>query len=155
MTKTNAMRILEAAGVAFDTAEYVFSEDDLSGEHAANALGANPETVFKTIVTVGEKRGCLVFCVPADCEFDLKKCALAAGDKRVELLPLSKLFALTGYMRGGCSPVGMKKHFPTFIDETAVLFDHIYVSAGQRGSQLYLNPEELASFLNAPFCELT
>ena len=155
MVKTNAMRLLSAAGVAFRTAEYPWDESDLSGVHAAAALGMAPETVFKTLVARGDKTGPLVFCIPVAESLDLRKAALASGNKRVELVPLKELLGLTGYVRGGCSPVGMKKHFPTCIDETAQLFDEIAVSAGTRGEQLILAPGDLAAFVGAAFADLT
>jgi Cys-tRNA(Pro)/Cys-tRNA(Cys) deacylase len=155
MVKTNAMRLLEKAGVPFRTAEYPWDESDLSGVHAAAALGMAQETVFKTLVARGDKTGPLVFCIPVAETLDLRKAALASGDKRVELVPLKELLGLTGYVRGGCSPVGMKKHYPTHIDETAQLFDEIAVSAGMRGEQLILSPLALADFVGASFADLT
>ena len=155
MVKTNAMRLLEKAGVPFRTAEYPWDESDLSGVHAAAALGMAPETVFKTLVARGDKTGPLAFCIPVAETLDLRKAALASGDKRVELVPLKELLGLTGYVRGGCSPVGMKKHYPTHIDETAQLFDEIAVSAGMRGEQLILSPLALADFVGASFADLT
>ena len=155
MVKTNAMRLLEKAGVPFRTAEYPWDESDLSGVHAADALGMAQETVFKTLVARGDKTGPLVFCIPVAETLDLRKAALASGDKRVELVPLKELLGLTGYVRGGCSPVGMKKHYPTHIDETAQLFDEIAVSAGMRGEQLILSPLALADFVGASFADLT
>ncbi|MDO4316713.1 MAG: Cys-tRNA(Pro) deacylase [Lachnospiraceae bacterium] len=153
--KTNAMRILSQAGIPYRTSAYEVDETDLSGVHAAQLLGVPPEQMFKTLVTKGEKRGYLVFCIPVAEELDLKKCAQAAGDKSVRMLPVKELFPLTGYVRGGCSPLGMKKQFPTFFDETAVLYDEIYVSAGMRGVQILAAPEPLAEFLGASFAELT
>lgn len=111
--------------------------------------------MFKTIVCRDDRGGHFVFCIPVAEELDLKKCAVAAGVKRVELLHVKELLPLTGYIRGGCSPVGMKKKFPTFIHETAIVFDEIYVSAGQRGLQMKLSPERLAEYLEAPFADLT
>ena len=155
MTKTNAMRLLEQAGIEFETGEYAVDESDLSGTHAAAELGAEPERVFKTLVARGEKKGLYVFCIPVAEELDLKKCAACAKEKKVEMIHVKELLPLTGYIRGGCSPVGMKKKYPTFIDETAVLFEKIYVSAGQRGVQLIVNPETLAEYLDAEFRDLT
>ena len=123
--------------------------------HIAHQLSMDPDMMFKTIVARGEKQGILVFCIPVSCEIDLKKAAQAAGDKRVELLPVKELLGITGYIRGGCSPVGMKKKFPTFIDETCLIFDQITVSAGVRGCQLLLDPEKLVAFLDAKPCDLT
>lgn len=152
--KTNPMRMLEQEGISYDTASYLVDENDLSGLHAAKMLGTEPDRVFKTLVAKGEKRGYLVFCIPVAEELDLKKAARAAGDKRVELLPLKELLPVTGYMRGGCSPIGMKKHFPTYIEETAALFDSIYISAGKRGVQLIVSPEALMRFLPAQAVDL-
>lgn len=152
--KTNPMRMLEQEGISYDTASYTVDENDLSGLHAAKMLGTGLDRVFKTLVAKGEKRGYLVFCIPVAEELDLKKAARAAGDKRVELLPLKELLPVTGYMRGGCSPIGMKKHFPTYIEETAALFDSIYISAGKRGVQLIVSPEALMRFLPAQAADL-
>lgn len=152
--KTNPMRMLEQEGISYDTASYTVDENDLSGLHAAKMLGTGPDRVFKTLVAKGEKRGYLVFCIPVAEELDLKKAARAAGDKRVELLPLKELLPVTGYMQGGCSPIGMKKHFPTYIEETAALFDSIYISAGKRGVQLIVSPEALMRFLPAQAADL-
>ncbi len=154
-TKTNAMRMLDSAKIAYRTDSYAVDENDLSATHAAQMLGVEPEVVFKTIVTKGERTGFNVFCIPAEADLDLKKCAAAAGDKRVELLPLKELTAVTGYVRGGCSPIGMKKLFPTFIDSSAQKFDEIYVSAGQRGRQIVIAPDSLAKAVNAQFAELS
>ena len=128
--KTNAMRLLESAQIEYRALEYEVDENDLSGMHIAHQLSMDPDMMFKTIVARGEKQGILVFCIPVSCEIDLKKAAQAAGDKRVELLPVKELLGITGYIRGGCSPVGMKKKFPTLIDETCLIFDQITVSAG-------------------------
>ncbi|MBQ3954900.1 MAG: Cys-tRNA(Pro) deacylase [Clostridia bacterium] len=154
MTKTNAMRLLENAGIPFETGEYEVDESDLSGVHAAKVLGLDPDCMFKTLVCRDDRGGYQVFCIPVAYELDLKKCAAAAGVKRCEMIHVKELLPLTGYIRGGCSPVGMKKKFPTCIDETAVLCEKIYVSAGQRGLQLILNPEALRSFLCAKFADL-
>lgn len=155
MTRTNVMRLLDAAGIAYETREYPWQEDDLSGTHAAQELGMPPEQVFKTLVARGDKTGPLVFCIPVEENLDLRKAASASGNKRVEMLPLRELTALTGYQRGGCSPIGMKKKFPTCIDETAILFDSIGVSAGMRGAQILLSPQALADYIGAQFAELT
>lgn len=155
MTRTNVMRLLDAAGIAYETREYPWQEDDLSGTHAAQELGMPPEQVFKTLVARGDKTGPLVFCIPVEENLDLRKAASASGNKRVEMLPLRELTGLTGYQRGGCSPIGMKKKFPTCIDETAILFDTIGVSAGMRGAQILLSPQALADYIGAQFAELT
>ncbi len=153
--KTNAMRILESAGIPFETLSYTVDESDLSGVHVAEELNLPAEQVFKTLVAKGSKNGYAVFVIPVAEELDLKKCALAAGDKRVEMIPMKELLPLTGYIRGGCSPVGMKKPFPTYFDETATLFDRIYLSAGVRGKQFCVSPMELCAFLGAEFADLT
>lgn len=154
-TVTNAMRILRQAGIHFDCASYSVDESDLSGVHAAKELGADPERVFKTLVARGEKTGINVFVIPVAEELDLKKAASACGDKKLELVHVNELFGLTGYIRGGCSPVGMKKKYPTFIDETALLCESIYVSAGQRGLQIVVAPDDLIDFTEALACDLT
>jgi Cys-tRNA(Pro)/Cys-tRNA(Cys) deacylase len=155
MVKTNAMRLLEQAGISFGVSEYDVSEHDLSGLHAADMLGIDPDCMFKTLVTRGEKRGIQVFCIPVSEELDLKKCAAVSGDKKIEMLHVKELLNITGYIRGGCSPVGMKKKFPTYIDETAVLYDKIYVSAGIRGQQIIIAPDDLAKYVDAELVDLT
>ena len=155
MTTTNAMRQLMKAGIPFDTSEYEVDESDLSGVHAAQALGIDADRVFKTLVTRGDKKGISVFCIPVAEELDLKKCASVTGDKRIEMIHVKELLGLTGYIRGGCSPIGMKKKYPTWIDETAILFDAIYVSAGMRGQQLVIAPEALKAFIGAEYADVT
>ena len=145
--KTNATRLLTAAGLPFHTREYEVDESDLSGTHVARQLGLPPEQVFKTLVLKGEKVGYFVCCVPVNSEVDLKKAARAAGDKKAAMIPMRDLKEVTGYIRGGCSPIGMKKPFPTFLDETALLFDEIYLSAGQRGAQIVIAPNVLTEYL--------
>ncbi len=154
-TKTNAMRMLEQAGIEYTALEYEADENDLSGLHIARQLSMNPDMMFKTIVAKGEKRGILVFCIPVSCEIDLKKAAASAKDKRVELLPVKELLSYTGYIRGGCSPVGMKKKYPTYIDESCTLFDKITVSAGIRGCQLLVETTKLVDFVGGIVCDLT
>ena len=154
MTITNAMRLLKQAGIGFEVSEYEVDENDLSGVHAAQMLGVDADCVFKTLVARGEKKGLCVFCIPVAEELDLKKCAAAAGEKKIEMIHVRELPALTGYIRGGCSPIGMKKKYPTFIDEIATLFDKIFVSAGMRGQQLILNPEDLRRYTDAQFADL-
>ena len=153
--KTNAMRRLDAAKIPYEVFEYVVDENDLSGRHIADEIGLSHEMVFKTLVAKGDKTGPVVFCMPVDLEIDLKKAARVTGNKRIEMIHVKELLPLTGYIRGGCSPVGMKKKFPTFIHETAIVFDEIYVSAGQRGLQMRVNPEQLADYVGAPFADLT
>ena len=155
MTITNAMRLLKQAGIPFDTSEYEVDESDLSGVHAAEALGVDADCVFKTLVARGAKGALCVFCIPVAQELDLKKCAAVAGEKKIEMIHVRELPALTGYIRGGCSPIGMKKKYPTWIDETATLFDRIYVSAGVRGQQLVLAPDDLKAFVEAEYADLT
>ena len=155
MTVTNAMRLLKQANIPFETSEYPVDESDLSGVHAAEALGVEPDRVFKTLVARGAKGAPYVFVIPVAEELDLKKCAAAVGEKKVEMIHVKELLGLTGYIRGGCSPIGMKKKYPTCIDEIATLFDRIYVSAGLRGQQLIMNPEDLRAYTEARFVDLT
>ena len=123
--------------------------------HAAEQTGMPPEQVFKTLVARGERSGLLVFCIPVCCELDLKKAAQAAREKKVELVHVRELLELTGYLRGGCSPVGMKKQFPTYIDETAVLYEEIAVSAGIRGCQMLFAPQRLIDYVHMTPADLT
>lgn len=146
MVKTNALRLMDGAKIPYRVVEYEYDESDLGGQHVAEVTGMDPGQVFKTLVARGEKRGPLVFCIPVSCTLDLKKAAKVAGDKKVEMIHMKELLGLTGYIRGGCSPVGMKKKFPTFIDETAVLYEEIAVSGGQRGLQMVLAPERLMEY---------
>lgn len=154
-SKTNAVRLVEQAGISCKEQFYEYQEDDLSGMHAAQALGMPPEQVFKTLVARGPKTGIHVYCIPVCCELDLKKAARVAGDKSMELVAVKELLPLTGYIRGGCSPVGMKKQYPTFLDETCILYEEIAVSAGERGHQMLLNPEDLAKITNATYADIT
>ena len=153
-TKTNAVRLVEQAGIPCREEFYEFDENDLNGNHAAEAIGKPAEEVFKTLVARGERTGINVFCIPVCFELDLKKAARAAGDKNMALIPVKELLGLTGYIRGGCSPVGMKKKYPTYMDETAQLYDEIAVSAGARGHQMLLDPVELARLVAAKFVDL-
>ncbi len=146
--------MLEQRRIPFSVLEYPVDEDDLSAIHAAELLGLEADRVFKTIVLVGERTGYLVCVVPGTCEIDLKRASKAAEDKAVRPLPLRDLESVTGYIRGGCSPLGMKKNFPTFIDETALIFDTISVSAGRRGLQIVLEPRILAELTGAVFSSL-
>ena len=155
MTKTNAMRLLDVAGISYETTEYEYDENDLSGTHAAKAIGMPAEQVFKTLVTRGDKSGILVFCIPVDCELDLRKAAAVSGNKKLEMTHVKELQGLTGYLRGGCSPIGMKKQYQTYIDETAMLFDEIAVSAGLRGQQIILKPIDLISYIKAEEKDVT
>lgn len=155
MTKTNAMRLLDAASIPYKTAQYEYDESDLSGVHAAKAIGMPAEQVFKTLVTRGDKTGILVFCIPVAEELDLRRAASVSGNKKVEMIHVKELLSLTGYVRGGCSPIGMKKKYPTYIDETAILFDEIAVSAGMRGEQIILTPASLIEFTGATEAAIT
>ena len=155
LNKTNAMRELETAGIAYEWAEYDYDESDLSGEHAAAELGVSEDEMFKTLVTRGDNNLLSVFVIPVAGELDLKKAAVASGNKKIEMIHVKEINDLTGYLRGGCSPIGMKKQYPTYIDETAILFDKIYFSAGRRGMQIILDPNILVEFINAELCDLT
>ena len=152
MNKTNAMRQLDKAKITYNAIEYEVDENDLSGVHIAEQTGLDPNIMFKTLVAKGDN-GPVVFCIPVNAELDLKKCAVAAKVKRVELIAVKELLGLTGYIRGGCSPIGMKKKFPTYFDETVTLYDKITVSAG--GCQLELDSSELLSFIEANIADLT
>ena len=153
-SKTNAVRMVEQAGISCREAFYEYDEKDLSGRHAAQALGMPEEQVFKTLVARGDRTGIHVFCIPVCCELDLKKAAKAANDKKVELVAVKELQGLTGYIRGGCSPVGMKKKYPTHMEETCQLFDTIAVSAGERGHQILLPPLALADLTHATLADI-
>ena len=152
--KTNAMRLMDAAKILYRAVEYEYDESDLGGEHVAAVTGMNPDQVFKTLVARGEKKGILVFCIPVSCTLDLKKAAHAAGDKKVEMIHMKELLGLTGYIRGGCSPVGMKKKYPTFMDETAELYDEIAISGGARGLQMVLSPMSLMEYADITSVDL-
>ncbi|KMO86183.1 cysteinyl-tRNA(Pro) deacylase [Megasphaera cerevisiae DSM 20462] len=153
--KTNVMRILDKEKIAYSTKAYSYSEEDLSGVHAAAELGMNPEQVFKTLVGQGNKTGPVVFCIPSNKELDLKKAAACSGNKSVHLLHVKDLLGLTGYIRGGCSPIGMKKQFPTYIDKSATSHEAISLSAGMRGQQVLIDPREAANLIHAVFYDLT
>ena len=154
MNKTNAMRLLDGANIPYRAVEYEYDENDLGGQHVAAVTGMDPDQVFKTLVARGDKCGILVFCIPVSCTLDLKKAAKATGDKKVEMTHMKELLGLTGYIRGGCSPVGMKKKYPTFMDETALLYDEIAVSGGARGLQVVLSPEVLMDYADITACDL-
>lgn len=155
MNKTNAMRLLDKAKISYRTAEYEVDENNLAGTHVALQVDLPLEQVFKTIVVKGERKGMCVFCLPVDKELNLKKAAATIGDKKIELLHVKDLLKTTGYIRGGCSPIGMKKKFPTFIDYTAENFEEISVSAGVRGCQLILKPQDLIRFVDATLVDVT
>ena len=154
MKKTNAMRIIDKEQIPYTFKTYDVDESDLSGVHVAECIGEDVNKVFKTLVARGDKTPYVVFCIPCAYELDLKKCAKASGNKRVELIAVKELLPLTGYIRGGCSPIGMKKQFPTFFDESALLYDKITVSAGIRGCQFFLKPDELIEFISAETADL-
>ncbi len=154
-SKTNAVRLVERSGIPCREAFYDYDEKDLSGIHAAQALDLPAAQVFKTLVVRGERTGINVFCIPVCCELDLKRAAKAASDKRMELVPVSQLLALTGYVRGGCSPVGMKKKYPTYFDESCLEHSYIAVSAGERGHQMLLPPEQLVRLTDAQLVRVT
>ena len=153
--KTNAMRLLDAAAVSYETHEYDTTDGALDAASVARKINRAPEQVFKTLVTESAAHEYFVFLIPAAEELDLKKAARAAGVKQISMLPLKQLFPLTGYRHGGCSPVGMKKLFPTYIEETAQLFDRICFSGGRIGLNLESAPEALASCIGACFAPLT
>jgi Cys-tRNA(Pro)/Cys-tRNA(Cys) deacylase len=148
-SKTNAARILDAAGVHYDIREYAVDENDLGAPHVAEAIGMPPAQVFKTLVVRGDRTGVLLACIPAGAELDLKALAAASGNKEVDLVPLKEVLGLTGYIRGGVSPVGTRKPYPVFLDETADLWDVISVSAGMRGKQMLVAPDDLARLTGA------
>ena len=154
MSKTNVIRILELKGIKHSIHTYEIDENDLSGTLVARKIGAEATTVFKTLVANGDRNGINIFCVPVAEELNLKKAAYASNNKKIELVKVKELFTLTGYIRGGCSPIGMKKHYPAFIEETAQLFEKIYVSAGIRGMQICLSPTDLAVITEAVFVDL-
>lgn len=152
--KTNAVRLLESSSIPHSTLAYDVDESDLSGITVANKIGVEPEKVFKTLVTRGEKTGINVFCIPVTEELNLKKAAVACNDKKIEMIKEKELLPLTGYIKGGCSPIGMKKPYPTFIDDTAQLFDEVSVSAGIRGMQIMIKPNDLLEVVNGKFADL-
>ena len=152
--KTNAARLLDELGIGYELHEAPYDEADLSATAMARSLGVPVEEVFKTLVVRGDKTGVLEVCVPGAAELNLKELAAVSGNKHVEMVPLKEVQPLTGYIRGGCSPVGMKKKYPTFMDETCVLWEEIAVSAGARGHQLIVPPEPLAELLGAKLLDL-
>lgn len=154
INKTNAARLLDRAKVGYELVAYTVDPDNLAAEHVAEELGEDISRVFKTLVLHGEKAGYFVCVIPGDMEVDLKKAAKAAGAKKAELIPMKELLPLTGYIRGGCSPVGMKKPFPTFFHITALDGDEIYVSAGMRGLQFKMKPQDLIDFCHASTADI-
>jgi Cys-tRNA(Pro)/Cys-tRNA(Cys) deacylase len=153
MDKTNVMRLLDAAGIVYE--EKTYDPEIVDGVSVANAVKKDPDAVFKTLVTQDDKKSHFVFCVPVRASLNLKKAAKAVGAKSIAMIPQKELLPLTGYVHGGCSPVGLKKPFPVAIDETAMLFDTIYVSGGRRGFQIGIAPQDLASYCKAIFADLT
>ena len=147
--KTNAARLLDKAGIRYELNTYIVDEDDLSAIHVAEQLGVDAGLLFKTLVLRGERNGLFVCVIPGDGEVDLKKAAKAFGDKKADLIPMKELLPLTGYIRGGCSPIAMKKPYPTFIDSRALDVPAIYISAGIRGLQIKITPTDLIGFLRA------
>ena len=153
MEKTNVMRLLDASAISYNCYEYDSSQTD--GQKVAELVGKPCYMVFKTLVTVGNDNQHYVFVVPVDATLDLKKAAKAVGVKSIQMIKQKELLPLTGYIHGGCSPIGMKKQFPTVIDETAILNDTICVSAGKVGKQIEINPEVLREYINAIFCDIS
>ncbi len=154
MSKTNAVRILEANKIPHDTVSYEVDENDLSGTSVANKIETDAEKVFKTLVANGDKNGINIFCIPVAAELNLKKAASASANKKIEMIKVKDLLSVTGYIRGGCSPIGMKKNFPTYIEETIQLFDKVFVSAGIRGMQISISPNDLQKITNANLADL-
>ena len=153
--KTNVMRILDQHKIIYKDYGFEWSEDHLGAKEAAGKIGLDHNQVFKTLVTVGNKTGPIVAVIPGTKELNLKKLAQVSGNKKVEMLPLKNLEETTGYIRGGCSPIGMKKPFPTFIAEEAKRFEEIVISAGQRGKQVKVAPQKIAELINGKFAEIT
>ncbi len=152
--KTNAMRMLDKAKIPYEAMEYTVDENNLSGMHIADQVGLPYEMVFKTLVAKGDKTGPVVFCIPVHLEIDLKKAASATKNKKVQMIAVKDLLSLTGYIRGGCSPIGMKKQFPTFFHEEAKNHEKITVSAGIRGCQLLIDRQKLIDFVRGTVCDL-
>ena len=154
MTKTNAARLLDSAGIRYELREYQVDENDLSAPHVAAAIGMPPEQVFKTLVARGDRTGVLLACIPANTELDLKALAAASGNKKVELVAMKEVLPLTGYIRGGVSPLGTRKPYPVYLDETAEVWDVVSVSAGIRGCQMLLAPADLIRAVEAQRCAI-
>ena len=154
INKTNAARLLDKAKIAYELIPYEVDENDLSAIHVADSLGENIEQVFKTLVLHGDKNGHFVCVIPGEHEVDLKLAAKASGNKKCDHIPMKELLPLTGYIRGGCTPIGMKKPFPTYIHESCLNYPYIYISAGQRGLQLKLDPNDLIKEVHAEVCIL-
>lgn len=154
INKTNAARLLDKAKIAYELIPYEVDENDLSAIHVADGLGENIDQVFKTLVLQGDKTGHFVCVVPGDKEVNLKFAAKVSGNKSCDMIPMKELLPTTGYIRGACSPIGMKKHFPTYIHNTCLDHPYIYVSAGQRGLQIKINPNDLIKEVRAEVCTL-
>ncbi|NWF50390.1 MAG: Cys-tRNA(Pro) deacylase [Ignavibacteriaceae bacterium] len=154
MNKTNAIRIIESLGIEFKTYQYEFDDEDLSGTTVAQKIGVEPDRVFKTLVCINDRNEIFIFCIPVISELNLKKAASASGNKKLEMLKMKDLFPTTGYVRGGCSPIGMKKKFPVFIDETAQLFEKIFISAGTRGMQIEISANDLITAVDGSYADL-
>lgn len=155
ISKTNVARLLDKAKIHYELVPYVVDENNLAATHIADQLGENIKQVFKTLILKGDRNGHFVCVIPGDEEVDLKKAAKVSGNKKADLIPMKDLLPTTGYIRGGCSPVGMKKPFPTYFDASCEEFDYIYVSAGVRGLQLKVSPKDLVTYVKASFAELT
>ena len=153
--KTNAARLLDRAKITYELVPYEVDENNLAATHVAEQLGEDIATVFKTLVLTGDRTGHLVCVVPGNHEVDLKAAARISGNKKVEMLPMKELLPTTGYIRGGCTSIGMKKRFPTYIHSTALDFPHIYISAGVRGLQIKITPQDLITFVGAEVGELS
>ena len=152
--KTNAARLLDRAGIRYELREYEVDESDLSAPRVAELVGLPPDQVFKTLVARGDRTGVVMAAIPANTELDLKALAEASGNKKVELVAVKEILALTGYIRGGVSPLGTKKPYPFYLDETSILWDNISVSAGVRGCQIVLAPDDLATVTQAVHCPI-
>ncbi|MEG0284094.1 MAG: Cys-tRNA(Pro) deacylase [Erysipelotrichales bacterium] len=153
--KTNVMRILDQAKIEYKSYSYDTSDDLIDGMSVANKLGQNPKQVFKTLVTQGHSKNYYVYVIPVDAELNLKLCATSVNEKSIELIPLNKLTQLTGYIRGGCSPIGLKKSFPCIIDESALDFPTIIFSAGKKGLQVDMNPKDLEKLIDVKFKKIS
>jgi Cys-tRNA(Pro)/Cys-tRNA(Cys) deacylase len=154
MKKTNTARFLDSIKIDYKLLEYEIDESDLSAESVAKKVGLPPEQVFKTLVARGDKTGVLMACIPGNAELDLKTMAAVSGNKKVEMIPMKEIQQLTGYVRGGVSPIGTKKHYPIFLDESAMRFPFISISAGVRGSQIFISPVDLIKMLNMTVCKI-
>jgi Cys-tRNA(Pro)/Cys-tRNA(Cys) deacylase len=154
MKKTNAARFLDGLKISYKLSEYEIDESNLSAESVAKKVGLPPEQVFKTLVARGDKTGVLMACIPGNAELDLKAMATVSGNKKVEMVPMKEIQQLTGYIRGGVSPIGTKKHYPIFLDESAMRFPFISISAGARGSQIFISPRDLIGALYITVCKI-